>query len=54
MALNNLFLLVNLGCEMLYIIEQRLTAQNIAKDKAAQGEINQIFFGKLLSGFLII
>jgi hypothetical protein len=38
MALANLFLLVNLGCEMLYIIDQRLSAQNIAKDKSAQGE----------------
>lgn len=38
MALVNLFLLVNLGCEMLYIIDQRLSAQNIAKDKSAQGE----------------
>jgi hypothetical protein len=37
MALPNLFLLTNLGCEMLYIIDQRLTAQNIAKDKSAQG-----------------
>ncbi|CRK89946.1 CLUMA_CG003675, isoform A [Clunio marinus] len=35
MTLPNLFLLINLGCEMLYIIDQRLTAQNIAKDKSA-------------------
>lgn len=39
MSLSNLFLLINLGCEMLYIIDQRLSAQNIAKDKSAQGEI---------------
>lgn len=41
MSLPNLFLLVNLGCEMLYIIDQRLMAQNIAKDKSAQGKISQ-------------
>jgi hypothetical protein len=33
----NAWLLVNLGCEMLYIIDQRLSAQKIEKDKAAQG-----------------
>lgn len=38
MTLPNLFLLVNLGCEMLYIIDQRLQAQRVAKDKSAQGE----------------
>lgn len=38
MSLSNLFLLVNLGCEMLFIIDQRLMAQDIAKDKSAQGE----------------
>lgn len=26
-----------LGCEMLYIIEQRLSAQNIDKEKSAKG-----------------
>lgn len=43
MSLVNLFLLVNLGCEMLYIIDQRLSAQNIAKDKSAQGELPEYF-----------
>lgn len=38
MSIANLFLLINLGCEMIYIIDQRLTAQDIAKDKSAQGE----------------
>lgn len=33
----NVFLLVNLGCEMLYVIDQRLKAQNIAEDKSVQG-----------------
>lgn len=27
-----------LGCEMLYVIEQRLKAQNIALEKSAQGK----------------
>lgn len=39
MAKVNSWLLVNLGCEMLYIIDQRLIAQNIDKDKAAQGDV---------------
>lgn len=38
MTLPNLLLLVNLGCEMLYIIDQRLQAQRVAKDKSAQGD----------------
>ena len=38
-SLNSL-LVINLGCEMLYIIDQRLTAQTIAKDKSAQGMFN--------------
>lgn len=38
MAKVNAWLLINLGCEMLYIVDQRLTAQNIEKDKAAKGE----------------
>lgn len=38
MSLSNIFLLVNLGCEMLYIIDQRLIAQEIAKDKSALGK----------------
>lgn len=45
MSLVNLFLLMNLGCEMLYIIDQRLSAQNIAKDKAALGR----YLGLLLN-----
>ncbi|XP_001361597.3 protein OSCP1 isoform X1 [Drosophila pseudoobscura] len=32
----NVFILVNLGCEMLYVIDQRLKAQQIAKDKSVQ------------------
>ncbi|KAG5670950.1 hypothetical protein PVAND_001179 [Polypedilum vanderplanki] len=36
MAKVNSWLLINLGCEMLYIIEQRLIAQNIDKEKSAQ------------------
>lgn len=43
MALPNLFLLVNLGCEMLYIIDQRLVAQSVAKDKSAQGRTFSTF-----------
>lgn len=34
----NLFLVLNLGSEMLYVIDQRLRAQSIALDKSAQGE----------------
>lgn len=51
MALSNLLLLVNLGCEMIYIIEQRLTAQNILKDKSAQGEIEMEFFSLIFYTF---
>jgi hypothetical protein len=51
MALSNLLLLVNLGCEMIYIIEQRLTAQNILKDKSAQGEIEMDFFSLIFIHF---
>ncbi|XP_017033530.1 protein OSCP1 [Drosophila kikkawai] len=32
----NVFILVNLGCEMLYVIDQRLKAQQIAQDKSIQ------------------
>nr|NP_610731.2 organic solute carrier partner 1 [Drosophila melanogaster]AAF58577.2 organic solute carrier partner 1 [Drosophila melanogaster] len=32
----NVFILVNLGCEMLYVIDQRLKAQQIAQDKSVQ------------------
>lgn len=38
MSLVNIFLLINLGCEMLYIIDQRLIAQAVSRDKAAQGK----------------
>jgi len=34
----NVFILVNLGCEMLYVIDQRLKAQQIAHDKSVQGK----------------
>jgi len=34
----NVFILVNLGCEMLYVIDQRLKAQQIAQDKSVQGK----------------
>ncbi|KAL7024581.1 hypothetical protein ACKWTF_013113 [Chironomus riparius] len=36
MAKVNSWLLVNLGCEMLYIIDQRLIAQNIEKEKSSK------------------
>ena len=29
-------LVINMGGEMVYILEQRLTAQNVAKDKASR------------------
>ncbi|XP_017475639.1 PREDICTED: uncharacterized protein LOC108365906 [Rhagoletis zephyria] len=32
----NIFLLVNLGCEMLYVIDQRLKAQQISEEKSTQ------------------
>lgn len=35
MTLENLFLVLNLGCEMIYVIDQRLNAQSVALDKAA-------------------
>lgn len=34
----NVFLIINLGCEMLYVIDQRLKAQCITLDKSAQGK----------------
>lgn len=49
MSLVNLFLLMNLGCEMLYIIDQRLNAQNIAKDKAALGKNIEFIEFQLIS-----
>ena len=33
----NIFLIINLGCEMLYVIDQRLKAQCITVEKSAQG-----------------
>lgn len=36
-----LLLYYNLGGEMLYILKQRLNAQNICPQKAAQGECNR-------------
>lgn len=48
MATVNSFLLVNLGCEMIYIIDQRLIAQNIDKEKSSKGwsfkNKNKIFY----------
>lgn len=44
MTLPNLLLLINLGCEMLYIIDQRLQAQRVAKDKSAQGRRRKFYF----------
>lgn len=35
MTIENLFLALNLGCEMIYVIDQRLNAQSVAVDKAA-------------------
>lgn len=31
-------LVVNLGVEMIYVLEQRLRAQSISEDKSCQGE----------------
>lgn len=33
----NIFLVLNLGSEMLYVIDQRLRAQSIPLDKSARG-----------------
>ena len=33
----NVFIMVNLGCEMLFVIDQRLKAQQIALEKSIQG-----------------
>lgn len=46
MAKVNSWLLVNLGCEMLYIIDQRLMAQYIDKDKSAQGMHVNFFYSQ--------
>ncbi|KAJ6632881.1 Protein OSCP1 [Pseudolycoriella hygida] len=36
MSKGNIFLVLNLGCEMLYVIDQRLKAQRITVEKSAQ------------------
>ncbi|XP_053679047.1 uncharacterized protein LOC128729599 [Anopheles nili] len=36
MAVTNILIILNLGCEMLYVIDQRLKAQSIPLDKSAQ------------------
>lgn len=38
MSRANIFLVINLGCEMLYVIDQRLKAQRITVEKSAQGK----------------
>lgn len=38
MSKGNIFLVINLGCEMLYVIDQRLKAQRITVEKSAQGK----------------
>lgn len=44
MSYTNAFpiLYLNLGGELVYIIEQRLQAQNVAADKAKKGKINKV------------
>lgn len=32
------FIVINLGCEMIYVIEQRLKMQNISMDKSEKGK----------------
>lgn len=39
----NAFLVINLGCEMLYVIDQRLKAQCITVEKSGQGELYQLY-----------
>lgn len=38
MSRGNVFLVINLGCEMLYVIDQRLKAQCVNLEKSAQGK----------------
>lgn len=38
MTVTNILIILNLGCEMLYVIDQRLKAQSIPLDKSAQGK----------------
>lgn len=42
MTITNLFILLNLGSEMLYVIDQRLKAQAIPLDKSAQGKLRDL------------
>jgi hypothetical protein len=35
-------LILNVGTEMVYILEQRLEAQNVSSDKSAQGILHWI------------
>lgn len=44
MTITNLFIILNLGCEMLYVIDQRLKAQAIPLDKSAQGTLVSVWF----------
>lgn len=39
MSNSNIFLILNLGCEMLYVIDQRLQAQSVGLEKSTQGII---------------
>lgn len=32
------FIAINLGCEMVFVIDQRLRAQNISMDKSERGK----------------
>lgn len=43
-VLANPFLIINLGCEMLYVIDQRLKAQCITLEKSTQGELKFCYF----------
>lgn len=45
----NVFLIVNLGCEMLYVIDQRLKAQEISVEKSTQG-----YFKKLKKTYIFL
>lgn len=45
----NVFIIVNLGCEMLFVIDQRLQAQKIAKEKSIQGRKCIFFQRKLIT-----
>lgn len=48
----NVFLMVNLGCEMIFVIDQRLKAQRLPQQKAEQGDnLTKIFARKRISCF---